>query len=346
MSEPKTPYLSLKEWFDTHREPYPWGEDYSPYKVWISEIMLQQTVRTAVIPYFQRWMEAFPSVDVLAQQEEQEVVRFWEGLGYYSRARNILKASRMIRDNNLGFPDTYQGLIALPGIGDYTASAVMSIAYNQPFLVLDANVKRIFQRLLSLPQWTGEGESQTRQLFARWSREGEPRFWSEALMQLGQQVCTPRNTQCFSCPLKAFCGACKEGRVGEIPQPKSRKITILKTAVLVLFHEDKLFMAPPQGRRFQGMRIFPGAPLAESGSLIKPQWEPLGDLRERTHTYTKYKDLLYPSLYRSPEENPPAGWQGDWIPITRLEGFPMPSVYRKILEEALAAINQYAETDS
>ena len=193
----------LLDWFRRKGKTYPWGEDITPYRVWVSEVMLQQTVAAGVIPFFNRWMERFPDILRLAEAVEEEVLRYWEGLGYYSRGRNLLKAARLIRDEWGGhFPKDMGGWRALPGVGDYTARAVLSIACHQPYPVLDANVRRIGQRLLAI---RGRPKGVDGELMA--ALEGcippeAPGTFNSALMQLGQQVCRAGTPNCPDCPLR------------------------------------------------------------------------------------------------------------------------------------------------
>lgn len=304
--------------------------------------MLQQTVRTAVVPYFDKWMETYPDLESLASSSEQEVVRLWEGLGYYSRARNILKTAQLLHDQQRGMPREYDQLIKLPGIGPYTASAIMSMSYNKAYLVLDANVKRIFMRLFLQKEWSSTFETQVQQMYESWSKEGTPRFWSEALMQLGQQVCRATNPLCDNCPLQQLCSALDQNLVDSIPQKKVRTITTKKTALLLLVHGDSLLITPFGQGRFRGMWGFPQRPYEKGEELLRSGFVHLLDLKERTHTYTKYKDLLYPSLYRS--DNKSVVYPGSqWVPFHQINTYPMPSVYRKILEEALRAIDHHEE---
>ena len=211
----------LLAWYAANRRHLPWREEVSAYRTWVSEIMLQQTRVSAVIPYFQRFLAAFPTVEALANAEEARLLKLWEGLGYYSRARNLQKAAKINVDTYGGqFPRTYEEIIALPGIGDYTAGAILSIAFHQPVPAVDGNVLRVAARI------TGdEGnvlDAKVRKAFrermATIMPAGESGAFNQALMDLGAAVCLPNGTPlCEECPAKDFCCAYETGRQNELP---------------------------------------------------------------------------------------------------------------------------------
>ncbi len=233
----------LLRWYDENRRTLPWREEVSPYRTWVSEIMLQQTRVAAVLPYFARFMAAFPTVEALAEGDEQLLMKLWEGLGYYSRARNLQKAARVIVTEHGGqFPSTYQALAALPGIGDYTAGAILSIAFGQPVPAVDGNVLRVAARI------TGSEldilDAKNRRLFRAWMEhamsQARPGAYNQALMDLGAMVCLPGGAPlCDACPAAAFCAARREGRQQALPvrAPKKEKRREEKT-VFLLLHED------------------------------------------------------------------------------------------------------------
>ena len=201
----------LLAWYDIHRRILPWREEVSPYRTWVSEIMLQQTRVAAVLPYFQRFMEAFPTVEALAQADTERLMKLWEGLGYYSRARNLQKAARILTEQYGGrFPETYRELTALPGIGDYTAGAILSIAFGQAVPAVDGNVLRLAARI------TGSRldvlDAKNRKIFRSWMAaamsQERPGAYNQALMDLGATVCLPGGAPlCSECPLRGLCAA-------------------------------------------------------------------------------------------------------------------------------------------
>ncbi len=233
----------LLAWFRREGKAYPWGEDITPYRVWISEVMLQQTVVTAAIPFFNRWMARFPDPAALAEAQEEEVLRYWEGLGYYSRGRNLLKAARVIRDERGGrLPEDLAGWRSLPGVGEYTARAVLSIAAGRPYPVLDANVRRIGRRILAAEVWEKGADGELLASLTECIPAEEPGTFNAALMQLGQLVCRTGTPDCPSCPLKEECEAHHRGTAPLIPEKKKRIITSLKSRRFLFFAGDRVFL--------------------------------------------------------------------------------------------------------
>ncbi len=211
----------LLQWYDIHRRHLPWREEVSAYRTWVSEIMLQQTRVSAVLPYFRRFMAAFPTVEDLASADTAQLLKLWEGLGYYSRARNLQKAAQMIVSDCGGqFPDTYDGLLALPGIGDYTAGAILSIAFSQPVPAVDGNVLRLVSRITGCDLNVLDGKSKA--LFRQWMADAMPKQrcgeFNQALMDLGAMVCLPTGAPlCHECPARDFCRANSDGTQQQLP---------------------------------------------------------------------------------------------------------------------------------
>ena len=196
---------ALLAWYDQHRRSLPWRDEVSPYRTWVSEIMLQQTRVAAVLPYFHRFMEAFPTVEALAAAPEEKLMKLWEGLGYYSRARNLQKAAKIVASQGR-FPDTYAGLLALPGVGDYTASAIASAAFGRREAAVDGNVLRVVMRLLDCREDIAEPKvkAAVRALVQeRMPEKAEDiRVFNQAMMELGATVCLPNGEpKCESCPV-------------------------------------------------------------------------------------------------------------------------------------------------
>lgn len=213
----------LVEWFRAHKRDLPWRANRDPYRVWISETMLQQTTTTAVIPYFERFLDRFPTLSSLARAEESQVLEQWAGLGYYSRARNLHKAAKALHD--LGqFPTSYKALIELPGFGPYTARAVASIAFGELVGVVDGNVIRIFSRLLGekWEWWKPSVRDQIQNHADRWALVQPSHELNQAMMELGRTVCTPKSPSCPLCPLRARCQALKKNLIWQIPKTRPR----------------------------------------------------------------------------------------------------------------------------
>lgn len=328
---------AARAWFRAEARIYPWTQTEDPYAIWISEIMLQQTVVTAAIGPFTAWMDRWPTLEALAAADEAEVLRAWEGLGYASRARNLHRAARQLIDRGQTvLPSTEAELRALPGVGEYTAAAILSFAFHQPALTLDANLKRVFQRLDAAPVWTPEVETRWRTLWASLVTGPTSRESNQAVMQLGQRVCRAKGPLCGSCPLAVMCRARSEGLTATIPASQPRSITEKATAVVFWTRPregtEQWFLARPETGRFSNLWMAP--PLPEE---TRPQ-KPLSPLSRRVHTYTRYRDQLTPWRGEWPDGDPPLppGWTGRWATEAEVNSLGMVSVYRKIWEEAVA----------
>ncbi len=276
----------LLAWFAANRRAMPWREEPSPYRVWISEIMLQQTQVATVIPYFNRFLSRFPDVAALAQAELQDVLKLWEGLGYYSRARNLHKAAKaLVAEHGGRLPGDFCGLRRLPGFGDYTAAAVASIAFGEAVPVVDGNVLRVSARFWGLADDIGKPKTR-KMIFGRLSgvlagerKNGKrderrqqskigsrklkippPADFNQAIMELGALVCTPRNPQCGKCPLAAACVARREGRTAELPVKAAKApVPRHRVAVGVLWRNGRVLVQKrPEGGMLAGLWEFPG----------------------------------------------------------------------------------------
>src|SRR3984893_16116804 len=250
-SELKKFRTELLGWFATYRRDLPWRRDSDPYRIWISEIMLQQTRVAAVIPYFEKFCARFPDVRALAEADEAEVLRMWSGLGYYSRARNLQAAAQQIvREHGGIFPATEPNIRALRGIGKYTTNAILSIAFGKKHAVVEGNVARVVARLEAIPGDLREGrrwESLQRTADRLLSPEA-PGNWNQAMMELGATICTPRSPQCLLCPVAKFCRARKLGIQELIPEKRKKRATVdvlLATAILVDDRNRCILLPPP-----------------------------------------------------------------------------------------------------
>ena len=243
---------NLLGWFRQFQRDLPWRRDKDPYRVWLAEIMLQQTRVAAVIPYYECFLAAFPDVASLAEAPQDDVLRLWSGLGYYSRARNLQKAAQQIAAKHGGiFPDSVDEALALPGIGNYTAAAILSIAYDKVLAVLDGNVARVLARLggirgdlRSSPRW-----EQLQKTANTLLEPCSPGDWNQALMELGATLCTPQSPQCLLCPVGEFCKARKQGLVDSIPEKRTKRAAEEITLAALVFVDPKgrtLLLPPPQ----------------------------------------------------------------------------------------------------
>ncbi len=241
----------LLGWFAVHQRDLPWRRNRDPYRIWISEIMLQQTRVAAVIPYFEKFCARFPDARALAEADEAEVLRMWSGLGYYSRARNLQAAAQqMVREHGGKFPVTEREIRELRGIGQYTTNAILSIAFGEQHAVLDGNVARVVARLGAIRGDLREG---TRWQFLQMSADGllareSPGNWNQAMMELGAMICTPRAPKCLLCPVAKFCRARKLGIQELIPEKRKKRATVGVTLAVAVFADARgrcILLAPP-----------------------------------------------------------------------------------------------------
>jgi A/G-specific adenine glycosylase len=233
---------NLLDWFGRHRRALPWRESRDPYRVWVAEVMLQQTRIAAVIPYYERFLAKLPTASALAEAPEDEVLRLWSGLGYYGRARNLQRAAKEIVARHGGdFPRALDEAQALPGIGRYTAAAVLSIAYDVPLAVLDGNVARVLARLgairgdLREPQRWRKLEQNAQALLAKHSA-GD---WNQGLMELGEVICTPRNPRCNACPIAKPCVARARGLTEQIPAPRRKRAPVKVRIAAAILRDER-----------------------------------------------------------------------------------------------------------
>ncbi|HEY2249520.1 MAG TPA: A/G-specific adenine glycosylase [Planctomycetaceae bacterium] len=252
---------ALTAWYRRNARPLPWRNTNDPYRIWISEIMLQQTTVVAVVPYFERFLERFPTLAVLAAAKEEEVLRLWEGLGYYSRARNIHKTARHVVGELGGvFPDDVGGLCELPGIGRYTAGAIASFAFQRAAPILEANTLRLYSRLLGFrgdPR-TAAGQKLLWDFAARIVPRQDPGPFNQALMELGATLCSADQPGCPSCPVRTCCAAFAGGAQHEIPvRPiRAAPTEITEVAVAVQRGSKYLLLKRPAGERWAGLWDF------------------------------------------------------------------------------------------
>lgn len=246
--------LQLLSWFDKHgRKQLPWQKNKTPYRVWVSEIMLQQTQVATVIPYFERFMQRFSDIAALANAAEDEVLHLWAGLGYYSRARNLHRAAKMIMTEFDGcFPDTLENLLSLPGIGQSTAGAILSIAYNKPTPILDGNVKRVLSRFYGIREPVNDKATEKKMWALATQNTPTKRVadYTQAIMDLGATLCTRSKPNCATCPFVETCVAYAENAVNDIPAKKStKKLPVRSATFLLARYRDTILLCkrPPAG---------------------------------------------------------------------------------------------------
>lgn len=269
---------ALLEWYEDNKRDLPWRENQNPYYIWISEIMLQQTKVDTVIPYFQRFKTLFPTVEALAKADEQEVLKAWEGLGYYSRARNLHTAAKQVVALYDGLvPSNREELGDLKGIGPYTRGAILSIAFNQAEPAVDGNVMRVYSRIFKVEE--NIAEARVRKTFEDLVRKtiakDDPASFNQAVMELGALVCTPKSPSCLLCPVQAHCRAFHEGIETELPiKTKAKKQKVIPYVVLILENEQKQFAIEqrPSTGLLASLWQFPMIPIAEVGIDHLENW--------------------------------------------------------------------------
>ena len=337
----------LLTWYDRHRRTLPWragpGESADPYRVWASEIMLQQTTVTAVKPYFERFMARFPTVAALAAAPSEEVMQAWAGLGYYSRARNLHAcAIAVVAEHGGRFPDSEEGLRALPGIGAYTAGAVAAIAFNQPAAAVDGNVERVMTRLFAIEALLPGARPLVRERVLETMPPGRPGDFAQALMDLGATICTPRNPACGLCPWREPCLARVEGTQESFPRKAAKKAGAMRFgAAFVLLREDGALLLrtrPPKGL-LGGMAEVPTSEWRADYELdgawqdapVVTRWEQMAP--PVRHVFTHFPlDLTVFKASAPVDTQAPAGTR--FTPLAALGQEPLSGVMVKVLEAA------------
>ena len=343
--------LSLLTWFFKNQRPLPWRKTYSPYHVWISEIMLQQTQMDRATTYFNKWITRFPDIEAVAESSKEEVLRLWEGLGYYSRAVNIFKTAEILKEKYNGkLPANLQQLLQLPGIGPYTAGAIMSIAHNEEYPAVDANVMRVFSRLFNITSPIGDSKSRT--FTQNKAREliplGNARYFNQALMELGALVCTPSHPQCEQCPVNDACICFRLGITDERPIPgKSSDIIKLEMSCGILINNSLLFIQKrPEHGVWANLWEFPGGRLEkgegpEQGLVRKFKEETELDILIGNkittihHSFTRYRITLHcffcslASTNSTPILHEASLYH--WVAPSELKNFTFPSPHRKLI---------------
>jgi len=324
----------LLKWFEVNKRDLPWRKPSKskaylrdPYRVWVSEIMLQQTQVKTVIPYFQRWLTAFPNLKTFANADLDDVLKLWEGLGYYRRARNLHKAAQVVIQNYGGkIPTSSTELTKLPGIGSYTSAAIASLAFGEDVLAVDGNVKRVASRLFCIANEVTEKEVKTN--LEPYLPKGKAGTFNEALMELGATVCTPKNVDCINCPLQKHCQAFQKNLVIEFPNPKVKKLVPQKTSFAVVYiskaSKAKVWL---QQRDDSGM-------LAGLWGFPSTEKEPLGlVLPEVKHAYTHFKITVTPVIVKAK----PKG-EGKLVAFDAIDSIALSTLDHKILKELKKAI--------
>ncbi|HBQ99067.1 MULTISPECIES: A/G-specific adenine glycosylase [unclassified Roseofilum] len=340
---------SLLRWYGDAGRVLPWRKERDPYPIWISEIMLQQTQVKTVLPYYDRWLHAFPTLETLAQANLQQVLKLWEGLGYYSRARNLYRAAQQVMEEHQGiFPQQLEAVLSLPGIGRTTAGGILSAAFNQPISILDGNVKRILARLITLPKPPGKSQKQLWALSDAIVDRDRPRDFNQALMDLGATLCTPKVPKCDRCPWNSHCLAHQTGTPTHWPMRETPPVRPHKNIGVAVIWNDRgqlLIDRRLDKGLLGGLWEFPGGKLEPGETLpecIKREIQEelaieieVGDrLITIDHAYTHFRVTLnvYNCRYGSGTPQAIECQEIRWVTLEELDQFPFPKANLKIIE--------------
>jgi A/G-specific adenine glycosylase len=339
---------SLLDWYAASGRTLPWRETQDPYAIWISEVMLQQTQVKTVIPYYQRWLDWFPTIATLAAAEQQQVLKAWQGLGYYARARNLHRAAQLIVSEYGGvFPTELAIVMTLPGIGRTTAGGILSAAFNQATPILDGNVKRVLARIVALPVPPHKALSTLWQHSSELLDPQHPHDFNQALMDLGATLCMPKNPACLICPWQAHCEAYNLNKQLEIPMTESRAALPHKAiGVAVIWNDEGQILIdrrPQEGLlgglwEFPGGKVEPGETIEEC--IVREIREELGieiavgdHLITIDHAYTHFRVTLNVHHCRHLSGVPEAIACDEirWVSVGELDGFPFPKANETII---------------
>jgi A/G-specific adenine glycosylase len=339
----------LIEWYRRHHRRLPWRETDDPYRIWVSEVMLQQTQVQTVLPYYQKFLLDFPDVKQLADADLQKVLKVWEGLGYYARARNMHRSAKIILEQYPEkFPETWASLRALPGVGDYIAAAVLSIAFDQPYAVVDGNVKRVLARLYEISEPVNKSSSYKT---FRKAADGlldrrHPGLFNQALMELGALVCKPKKPGCNGCPVHSRCRANQAGHVDQFPKRIRKPKTPLHNIVVgVVYKSNHMLITrrKPEGL-LGGLWEFPGGKIGkherpeqacarEIKEELNLSVEITGHIAQVKHAYTHFKIIMevFSCRYVSGDVrlNGPVDFR--WITLKEIDQYPFPKANHKFI---------------
>ena len=345
---------ALLDWYDAHARELPWrvgpaerraGARPDPYRVWLSEIMLQQTTVAAVKGYFETFTRCWPDVRALAAAEDADVMAAWAGLGYYARARNLLKCARaVVAEHGGAFPASREALLTLPGIGPYTASAIAAIAYDAPETVVDGNVERVMARLHDIHEPLPGSKPALTALAQGYTPERRAGDYAQAVMDLGATICTPRSPACGICPLRNSCAARAAGTAEALPKktPKKPKPVRRGTAYVARRADGAWLLEtrPPRGL-LGGMLGWPTTDWVDEGPVaparpIAGNWQRIG--AEARHTFTHFHLILEVEVTRSAAAAVPE--RGDFIGAAEFRPAALPTLMRKVFDLAHATLGQ------
>ncbi len=327
----------LCKWYEIHARKLPWRETSDPYSIWISEVMLQQTQVATVIPYYHRFLERFPTLSDLATAPEDQVMKLWAGLGYYSRARNLIKGAKQILEEHQGqFPKDREMILELSGIGPYTAGAILSIAFDLPIPIVDGNVERVFARYYGYRELKKDFYWEKSEEWVKGSQS--PRILNQAIMELGATVCTKQSPNCKRCPLQKNCYALQHQLTSELPIKKMRAKTVkLEWFLFILEHEQKIYLEQADEKEWwAGLWNYPRLPIEKKGMkrVLQDYLKKLPDSKSHLplapfkHIVTHHQIKVRP-VWVVLKKRPPQFKRGKWFSIQERSHLPLSSLSSK-----------------
>jgi A/G-specific adenine glycosylase len=332
-------------WYATSKRDLPWRRTRDPYAIWVAEVMLQQTTVPAVTPYFEKWLKRFPDVRSLARAPLQSVLKAWQGLGYYQRARNLHQAAQTVVEKHAAkIPRGYDTMSGLPGFGPYTTAAVQSLAFGKPYPVLDANVRRVMMRVMGLHgEADGRHDKAILAVLQRLIDRTAPGDFNQSMMELGALICRSRNPLCAACPVPEFCRAFERGEQEIIPKPKRRSSKKIKAVVGIIRKGGRILIQQrPKTGLLAGLWEFPGGKVRRGETLVQALRRELkeeldADLKDADfllkvdHSYTQYQVALHAYFVRLRNEPALKPRRQKWVALKDLRRYPVPSGSARII---------------
>lgn len=352
--QPESIQKNLLDWYDRYKRDLPWRRTKDPYAIFVSEMMLQQTQVKTVIPYYERFLKELPDWSALAKVKEEKVLKLWEGLGYYRRARNLQAAAQKVMADFHGhLPQTREGIMELPGVGQYSAGAVLSIAFQRPEPLVDGNVIRVFSRLFVLRGnlKTGENHQKVWDIARQLLSLKRPGDFNQALMELGATVCLPEQPQCLLCPLYTHCEGAQRGIQNELPEmPKAVHVVDVPMAALLLDQKGKLFVRKRSEKEkwLKGMWEFPSAEgksheearlALENEFGVRTDPKPRKDVKHQITHHKVHLSLFVAKLKKKIK----TGGSAKWVSPKELEQLPFSSAQGKLRQWVLTSYFQTTE---
>ncbi len=340
-------HSALLKWYHANSRDLPWRKNKDRYRVWLSEIMLQQTRVEAVLPYYERFLSHFPTIKDLANAPEEKVTNLWAGLGYYSRARNLHKAAKQIIAMGK-FPETLEGLRGLAGVGEYTASAIASICFDVATPAIDGNLERVISRLLALKKNPKtEGKAEIRAFANGIVKHGNAGEINQAFMDLASSICLPKQPRCEECPIRRFCEADKLGVAVDLPvRPAKKEKVLLEARGVVVLHRDSLLLGKrPKGAWLAGMWDIPWWIGEEKREIPGTQFGVHHGSRTITHHKIRFEVEFLRGNAKSVTALKNTAEKFKWVKLQELTALNLPRPSEKALNEALRASGLFAESD-